>query len=333
MQKAGLPENEASRTATLHRMGILDTPREDRFDRYTRITSRAFDMPIALISLIDGRRQWFKSAVGIDGNETPREDSFCGHAILGDGVFEVRNTRLDPRFCDNPLVVRSPRIRFYAGAPLKAPNGHRLGTLCIIDRIPRELSDNEKTMLKNLADMVVGEIMRKVDAETDKSDRVTHMISGMEFFSSIANDRGCSVLLFDIDDVLASHDDENPETSPGEIFAQLLHDHFPTARSIAHIGNYHFCVSLDRDDAFDEIKAINRLCSAAKDLLCFAEGHRFLTPFVGRMQNNVEQYSSGSEMLVNAERMFLKHEREPIPHETDIKLFLKELIGWRKTIF
>lgn len=333
MQEAGLPENEARRIATLRGMRILDTPREDRFDRYTRITSRAFDMPIALISLIDGSRQWFKSAVGIDGNETPRAVSFCGHAILGDDVFEVRNARLDPRFRDNPLVVGPPRIRFYAGAPLKAPNGHRLGTLCVIDRIPRELSDDEKTMLENLADMVIGEVMRKVDAEPDRSDRVTHMISGKEFFDSIADERGNWVLLFDIDDVLASHDDENSGTSPGDVFAQLLHDHFPTARSIAHIGDYHFCVSLEPDTAFDEIKAISRLCSAAKNLLCFAEGHQFLTPFVGRIQNDPDQYASGNDMFIDAERMFLRHERQPIPHETDIKQFLKELVGWRKTIF
>ena len=333
MQEAGFPENEVSRIATLRDMGILDTPREDRFDRYTRITSRALDMPIALISLIDGSRQWFKSAVGIDGNETPREISFCGHAILGDGVFEVRNTRLDPRFRDNPLVVGPPRIRFYAGAPLKAPDGHRIGTLCIIDRVPRELSDEEKTMLKNLADMVVGEIMRKVDAKTDRIDRITHMVSGKTFFDSIADERGCSVLLFDIDDVLEAHDDENSGTSPGDIFAQLLHDHFPTARSIAHIGDYHFCVSLEPDKGFDETKAINHLCSDAKKLLCFAEGHHFLTPFVGRMQNNPNQYKSGTDMLVDAQRMFVRHERQPAPHETDIKQFLKELVGWRKTIF
>ena len=333
MHEAGLPENEARRLATLRGMEILDTPREERFDRYTRIAARAFDMPIALISLIDESRQWFKSAVGINGNETPRDISFCGHTILGDGVFEVRNARLDPRFRDNLLVVRSPRIRFYAGAPLKAPDGHRIGTLCIIDRIPRELSDDEKTMLQNLADMVAGEIIRKVDAEADRSDRITHMVSGTDFFNSIAGERERYVLLFDIDDVLAAHDDEDSETSPGEVFSQLLHDHFPAAQSIAHIGNYHFCVSLVPDEEFDEVRAINHLCSAAKDLLCFAEGHQFLTPFVGRMQNDPEQYPSSRDMLIDAERMFFRHERQPVPHEADIKQFLKELVGWRETIF
>jgi len=333
VQKPGLSENEANRVGTLHDLGILDTPREDRFDRFTRIAARAFERPIALISLIDRRRQWFKSAVGIDIDETPREISFCGHAILGDGVFEVQNARLDPRFRNNPLVVGPPHIRFYAGAPLKAPNGHRLGTLCIVDRVPHQLSDDEKTTLESLADMVVGEMLTRVDAKADRSDRVSHSIAGASFFDAIPDEHGLSVLLFDIDDVLASHDDENSGLSPGEIFLQLLHDYFPTARSIAHIGNYHFCVLLGRDETYDEVRAINRLCSDAKKLLCFADGHEFLTPFVGRLQHNPDREASVDDMLLDAERMFLSHERVTIPDGPDISQFLKKLVTPRKTIF
>ena len=333
MQEAGLPKNEASRVVTLHSLGILDTPREDRFDRYTRVAARAFERPIALISLIDRRRQWFKSAVGIDIDETPREISFCGHAILGDGVFEVQNARLDPRFRDNPLVVGPPDIRFYAGAPLKAPNGHRLGTLCVIDSEPHQLSDDEKTTLTDLADMVVGEMLRGVDAEANRSDRVTHTIVGASFFKAIPDERGLSVLLFDIDDVLASHDDENPGLSPGEIFSHLLHDYFPTARSIARIGDYHFCVLLRLDETYDEVRAINRLCSDTQKLLCFADGHEFLTPFVGHLQYDPDGDASADDMLLDAERMFLRHERVPIPDGPDIKQFLKNLVSPRKTIF
>ena len=333
MQEARLPENEASRVATLRSLGILDTPREDRFDQYTRITARIFDMPIALINLVDRNRQWFKSAEGIDSDETPRNISFCGHAILGDSVFEVRNARRDPRFRDNPLVLEPPHVRFYAGAPLEAPDGHKLGTLCIIDSVPRQLSDDEKTMLKNLADMVVGEMMRDADAEADRADRATQTITGAEFFDSIPAERGLSVLLFDIDDVLASHDDENSGLSPGAIFAKLLRVHFPTAPSIAHIGDYHFCVLLNADKDFDEVLAISRLCSNAKDLLCFADGHDSLTPFVGRIQYNSNKYVSVDDMRRDADGMFLRHERQPLPDETDIKGFVEALIGWRKTIF
>ncbi len=328
-----MPDNEASRIATLRGLDILDTPREDRFDRYTRVAARAFETPIALISLIDGKRQWFKSTFGIDGTQTLREASFCDHAILGDKLFEVRNTQFDPRFCDNPWVVGPPRIRFYAGAPLKAPNGHRLGTLCIIDKIPRELSDDEKTMLEDLADMVVLEILREANPQADRSDRVTGCITGAEFFGSLADEPDLSVLLFDIDDVLGSHNDENSGTSPGEIFEELLHDHFPTARSIAHIGDYHYCVLVRPDEDFDDVKSISRLCSDAKKLLCFAANHRHLTPFVGRMKFDPDRYASVDDMLAHAERMFFMHERRPVPKQTDIKQHLKKLIGWRETIF
>jgi GGDEF domain-containing protein len=333
MQKARLPENEASRVATLHSLNILDTPREGRFDRYTRITARIFDTPIALISLVDRERQWFKSVEGLDVDETPRNISFCGHAILGGDVFEVRNARRDPRFHDNPLVLEQPNIRFYAGAPLEAPDGHKLGTLCIIDRVPRQLSDDEKTTLKNLAHMVVREMMSHVAAETDRSDGAAEEITGAEFFDDIPDERGFSVLLFDIDDVLGSHDDVDPAMSPGEIFAKLLHNHFPTAPSIAHIGDYHFCVLLEADKDFDEVRAINRLCSDARDLLCFAEGHDSLTPFVGRIQYNSNDYASVDDMLREADEMFLRHEEQPAAEEADIKRFVKELVGWRKTIF
>ncbi len=333
MQEAGLPVNEASRVEALHSLGILDTPREDRYDRYTRIAARVFDMPIALISLVDRHRQWFKSTIGFDGNETPREISFCGHAILGNGVFEVRDAQHDPRFRDNPLVLQAPHFRYYAGAALRLPDGHPLGTLCVIDRVPRQLSDNEKAMLENLANVVVGEMTRQVDADAHRWGRVPRTTTGAKFFRGIPYERGLSVLLFDIDDVLASHDDANPETSPGDIFVQLLRDHFPTAASIAHIGDYHFCVLLKEDRKFDEVRAINRLCSDARHLLCFAEGHEHLTPFVGRIEYNSSKYTFIEDVLRDADRMFLSHERQPLSPRTNVKQVLKELVGWRKTIF
>lgn len=333
MQEARLPENEASRLATLHSLNILDTPREARFDQYTRITARIFDTPVALISLVDRDRQWFKSAEGLNSQETPRNVSFCSHAILEDGVFEIRNARRDARFRDNALVVEHPHIRFYAGAPLAAPNGHKLGTLCIIDRVPRRLSDQKKTMLNILADMVVGEMMSHVDAEADRPDRAAQTITAAEFFDNIPDERGSSVLLFDIDDVLTSQDDADAGLWPAEIFTKLLHNHFPAARSIVHIGDFHFCVLLKADKDFDEVWAINRVCSDAKDLLCFADGHESLTPFVGRIQYGSNKYASVNDMLRDAERMFLRHETQPLANEMYKNRFVHALLGWRKTIF
>lgn len=333
MEVARFPETEAERVATLHSLNILDTPRDDRFDRYTRITARIFDMPIALISLVGRRRQWFKSAEGFEGEETPRDISFCGHAILGDDVFEVRNTRRDARFRDNPLVVEQPHIRFYAGAPLEAPNGHKLGTLCIIDRVPRRLSVEEKTMLKNLADMVVNEIFDHIDTQSDSASRDSRIISGVNIFEEIPRERGLSVLLFDICDVTAPQNDSDSNTLLGEIFARLLQSHFPIARSIAHIGNDRFCVLLKADKNFDDARAINRLCADAKDAFCHDDGHGSVSAFVGRIQYEPENYASIDEVLREADGMFFRHEKQPLPDETDIKRFVKALVGRRKTIF
>ena len=133
-------EYEADRLAELKRLRILDTEAEDGFDDITRRAARLLEVPIALISLIDERRQWFKSRVGLEVHQTPREYAFCSHAITQTGPMVVENALLDERFCSNPLVTDDPQIRFYAGAPLVTLNGFPLGTLCVIDRKPRQLS-------------------------------------------------------------------------------------------------------------------------------------------------------------------------------------------------
>ena len=154
MQEPGIPPEEEFRLSTLHGLNLLDTPAEDRFDRLVRIAQRLFNVPIALISLIDSERQWFKSAVGVDVAETPRSLSFCGHAILEDEMLVVPDMHLDPRFADHPFVTGPLSIRFYAGRPICADNGQRLGTLCILDTRPRQLSTDELNLLTDLANMV-----------------------------------------------------------------------------------------------------------------------------------------------------------------------------------
>jgi signal transduction histidine kinase len=145
------PADEGARLATLHALRILDTGPDDRFDTLTRLAARLFDVPMALVSLIDAQRQWFKSCVGLPVRETSREVSFCGHAILGDEPFVVEDALADPRFADNPLVAGEPHIRFYAGCPIAAADGHRLGTLCVIDRRPRGFPESDRALLADLA--------------------------------------------------------------------------------------------------------------------------------------------------------------------------------------
>ncbi len=156
---APLPDDESERLAALHRYAILDSDPEESFDRIVRLASRQFDVPIAIISLIESERQWFKAICGLDAAESPRDVAFCAHAILGDEVFLVPDATKDERFAENPFVVGELNLRFYAGAPLINPQGYKLGTLCLIDRKPRpEFSKRDEEILTDLAAVVVDEI-------------------------------------------------------------------------------------------------------------------------------------------------------------------------------
>ncbi len=139
--------------AALTSYGVLDTPNEAEFDAIVREAAKAMRAPIALISLLDDNRQWFKAKVGLEPSETPRSISFCTHAIRGGDVMVVPDARQDDRFAANPLVTGSPNIRFYAGAPLKTASGMRIGTLCVLDDKPRaQLTERQKAMLETLAE-------------------------------------------------------------------------------------------------------------------------------------------------------------------------------------
>ncbi|WP_028081836.1 sensor domain-containing diguanylate cyclase [Solimonas soli] len=157
MQAPAIPEDEIERLAQLRALRILDSPIEARFERITRLARRTFDVPISAISLLDSDRQWFKSVAGLTICETSREVSFCGHALHSDEVMVVDDAGHDPRFADNPLVTGDPRIRFYAGCPVRGPAGARLGTLCLIDRKPRQMSGGDREALADFAKMVEAE--------------------------------------------------------------------------------------------------------------------------------------------------------------------------------
>jgi GGDEF domain-containing protein len=333
MQEARLPENEAERLATLRSLSILDTPRDDRFDRFTRLAARIFDMPIALISLVDEQRQWFKSVEGFDGAETPREFSFCAHAILGDDVFEVRNSRRDARFRDNPLVVEQPHIRYYAGAPLVTPDGNKIGTLCIIDRVPRQLREEDRRLLKDLADMVVDEMISYVDPKTDLANRHALLVTGARLFEHVSDDRALSLLLFDISHVSRPQDDSETRAAAESVFAQLLRSYFRSAESIAHIGGRRFCVLLRENPYFDEAKATNQVCVAAKKSMRAYKQRDIPSPLVGRVKFNSERHSSFGKMLREADGLFFNHENRPTPDYEDSGRFVKAVMNWRKTIF
>jgi GAF domain-containing protein len=161
---APIPHDDDDRLQALHALLILDTPPEQRFDRIVRFAADEFEVPVALISLVDRDRQWFKARVGTEVCETARDISFCGHALTSNDVLLVPDAVLDPRFADNPLVIGAPFIRFYAGAPLETRPGLRVGTLCLIDTRPRALDATDLAILHSLRQLAVGELLGR-DAE------------------------------------------------------------------------------------------------------------------------------------------------------------------------
>src|SRR5688500_2629767 len=180
MIAAAIPRNEPERLATLAGYSILDTAPEAAFDEVVQLASLVCGTPVALVSLVDSTRQWFKARVGLDARETGRDVSFCAHAIHEDDVFVVCDALADPRFADNPLVTGDPQIRFYAGALLTSPEGFNLGTLCVIDRQPRILDAEQRTALQWLARQVIIqlELRRQVTARTESEARLERVIEG-----------------------------------------------------------------------------------------------------------------------------------------------------------
>lgn len=155
-------------------MNVLDTPIEPRFDRITRLAKRSLGVPIVTISLVDADRQWFKSTQGLNCAQTPRDISFCGHAILEDEYMIVPDARLDPRFHDNPLVTGEPHIVYYAGVILRSPEGSAIGMLCAVDTEPREADDNDIECLRDLANMVQAELQQNI-ADTVQADLIAQI--------------------------------------------------------------------------------------------------------------------------------------------------------------
>lgn len=168
MKPARKPHDEKRRLETLEALQILDTLPERDFDQITFLASQICGTPIALISLIDGNRQWFKSKVGLKAPETSRDLAFCAHAILGEEIFLVPDSSKDERFFDNPLVTGSPHVSFYAGAPLKAPDGMKIGTVCVIDTKPRELTEGQIESLKMLSEQVTRLLQLRKEVELIK---------------------------------------------------------------------------------------------------------------------------------------------------------------------
>jgi PAS domain S-box-containing protein len=191
--------DEASRLDALRALKLLDTPPEERFDRVTRMVKTVLKVPTALISLVDAERQWFKSRDGLDASQTARDISFCTHAILQDDVFVVEDAWADPKFADNPLVTGPPYIRFYAGKPLFSTTGKKVGTLCVLDSRPRQLSEEEEAKLASLA----GWAEREINHFADETEALSRLENKLKLAHALEN-ASDGIISTDMDGVIES---------------------------------------------------------------------------------------------------------------------------------
>ena len=249
--EAPLPANEADRIAALYRLRVLDQAPAPHLDRITRIAQHVFQVPIALVSLVDSNRQWFASRQGLDDLETPRCDAFCAHAILGSETLVVPDALADERFVDNPLVTEEPKMRFYAGAPLMLDSGERLGTLCIIDQEPREFGPTEQALLRDLADVVQREFnmigLQLADPLTGLANRIAAEDAGGRLLE-LARRRldPMSLLFIDVDDLRVVNETRGHAAGDAHLLriAEVLRVTLRKSDVVARIGGDEFVAVL-----------------------------------------------------------------------------------------
>jgi diguanylate cyclase (GGDEF)-like protein len=248
MQPPAHPHDEAQRIEMLRSLNILDTPPEERFDRLTRLACRTFAVPIATVTLIDSGRQWFKSRVGLAKCETSRDLSFCGHAILQDGIFLVEDSHSDPRFSDHPFVLGDPFIRFYAGCPLRVEN-FKMGTFCLIGREARAFTGEDRTLLKDLASMAEQELLSEHLVSTDELTHLTNrrgmmLLARQALAACKRAGEPATLVYFDLNDFKQINDcfghAEGDRTL--SIFAETLASVFRQSDVIGRIGGDEFAV-------------------------------------------------------------------------------------------
>ncbi len=288
------PANENVRLQALYRLGVLDTPHEEVFDRITRLACAVADVPIALVSLVDKDRQWFKSKVGLEATETPRDISFCGHAILGDGPFVVTDAQADPRFADNPLVTGGPEISFYMGIPLVVPGGQKIGTLCVIDSAARELDAEAMAALQDLAEMTMREMELRRVAATDPltgvlNRRMLELMHGQEASRSKRTGRPFSFAMLDLDHFKAVNDTHGHDVGDAVLVgvAETVNGRLREQDTLFRLGGEEFGVLYIDADAKSTALAADRVREYLAGLTFpTADGELSVTVSIGVAQHN-----------------------------------------------
>ncbi|WP_058533803.1 sensor domain-containing diguanylate cyclase [Legionella saoudiensis] len=299
-----IPENEAMRLATLYKLQILDTEREERFDRLTRIACKLFDVPIAVISFLEAERQWMKSTQGFDIKEAARKTSFCGHVILSDEIMVVEDATKDIRFYDNPFVLGEPNFRFYLGCPLKVKD-YNVGVICLIDDKPRSIREVDQNVVHDLADMVEMELESLHLAITDELTGLSNRrgflkLAGYLFQKYQRENKMFTLLFFDLDKFKQINDQYGHAEGDNvlKVFANCLLKNFQCHDVIARLGGDEFCVLCSGYDQNDVSEIIQRLRHSLKAIKTKGYTIEFS---IGNIQYNKEKHTTLENMLTLAD--------------------------------
>jgi diguanylate cyclase (GGDEF)-like protein len=309
LKKPDTPHFEFERLDTLRSLSVLDTPFEERFDRLVRMAKHMFGVPIALVSLVDENRQWFKACIGLSATETSREISFCGHTILKKRVFIVPDATKDKRFADNPLVVNDPKIRFYAGCPLTV-NGFRLGTLCIIDQVKRTFEGEDIKALEDLALMAERELaavhMATMDDLTNISNRRGFMALAQHSINLCLRQNYPVVLVFiDLDkfklinDTFGHHEGDSALIN----FTNLLRKELRDSDLFARIGGDEFTLLLSNTSKGKAAAFMIRFSNILKKYNLEMNFKYTLSFSYGIVEFNAEQHGSVEKLISSGDSL------------------------------
>ena len=320
MKIPALPANETERLKSLYMMDLLDRKDDERLSRLTRVTKATFNVPIALISLLDRDRQWLVSPVGTNMRETSRNVSFCAHAILLQGILIVKDAHKDERFASNPYVTGAPFIRFYAGCPVHLPDGSVAGTICIIDTKPRDFSSDEINLLLDLGAVVEDEFLIISQAMSDKltdlpNRRGFYRLGDKRFKEMTSAQTPFSLLYFVVDNLQSINDiwghAEGDNVLRG--FARSLSSCLHKDDICGRVDGSAFAVLLQQKNGHDADAFLFRLQTKIDELNLNADNKYLINYSYGLLENDAEKYGDLIEMLKDSDTVMYSEHRKKKP--------------------
>lgn len=317
MLAPAMPVNETTRVATLNALSLLDACPEERFDRLTRLAKRLFQVPVAKVTLVASDSVYTLSCSGQLGDPVPRAMSFCGHAILGDDILLVPDALLDARFHDSPLVQGDPHVRFYAGCPLFAPNGAKLGALCLIDHVPRNMGEEDIALLHDLATMVQQEMAAVQMATMDDLTKLANrrgfeMLAQQAIHVCLRMKKVASLLFFDLNQFKEINDTRGHAEGDHALvaFADVLRHVFRNSDLIGRLGGDEFVTLLLDVNQHDTRAAIDRLRAALMQHNAEEQRGYDICFSVGQVDFDPQRHDTIARMLADGDAEMYRNKAE-----------------------